>query len=296
MTVRFDYHTPQTWEEAVALLDHYGAEARPLAGGTDLLILMQRGLIAPRHIISLDRIAGWDALRTNEGITLGAGTTYRQIERLPVLYTRYTALVEAARQVGGVQIRNVATVAGNLCNASPAADSVPPLLVMDAMLTLHGPQGERLVRVDGFITGPRQTILQPCELLRHIHIPPLPERTATIFLKAGRRQAMEISIVSVAARLTLDVDGTIRTARLALGAVAPTPIRVVEAERLLVGEHLRPDLLAEVAASAQRAASPISDVRASAAYRLHLIGVMTQRALKQCAERIASAEGRSLPL
>lgn len=290
--MRFEYLAPQTWEEAVALLERHGPEASPLAGGTDLMILMQRGLIAPRYVISLDRIRGWDVLSVDGGIVLGAGTTYRQVERLPALYARHTALVEAARQVGGIQIRNVATVAGNLCNASPAADSVPPLLVMDAMLTLYGPQGERLVRVDEFITGPRRTILQRGELLRQINILPLPERTATVFLKAGRRRAMEISIVSVAARLTLDANGTVQIARLALGAVAPIPIRVVEAERLLEGERLRPDLLAEVAALAQQAATPISDVRASAAYRLHLIGVMAQRALRQCAERIVEVEGR----
>jgi carbon-monoxide dehydrogenase medium subunit len=287
MTARFDYYAPATWDEAVTLLDNYGPDAKPLAGGTDLMILLQRNLIRLQHVISLDQISGWDSLTINESVTLGAGTTFRQLERTPALCDKHAALVDAARQVGGVQVRNVATVAGNLCNASPAADAVPPLMVMDATLTLYGADGERVVPVDEFITGPSQTILRRGELLRHITIPALPARTATVFLKAGRRRAMEISIVCVAVRLTLAMDSNVcETARIALGAVAPTPIRAREAERVLEGQPITQDSLQEAAQLAMRATAPISDVRASAEYRRHRTGVMVRQAVKQCYQQL----------
>jgi carbon-monoxide dehydrogenase medium subunit len=289
MTVHFEFHVPGTWDEAVALMHDYGTDAVPLAGGTDLMILLERNQIAPRHVVSLAQIPHWNAMGVNGGLTLGAGTTYRQLEKTPDVYRKYTALVEAARQVGGVQVRNVATVAGNLCNASPAADSVPPLLVMDALLTLYGPDGGRAWPIDQFIVGPRQVALREGELLRQIQVPALPPRTATVFLKAGRRRAMEISIVSVAARLTLDPDEeTCRTARIALGSVAPTPIRARKAEMFLEGRALlTPALFREAAQLAIEVAEPISDVRASADYRRYLTGVMVRQALEQCWSQIA---------
>ncbi len=283
MTVHFEVHAPGSWDEAVALMGEYGPDARPLAGGTDLMIQLERRQIVPQHVISLARIPHWDALTINGELILGAGTTYRQLEKTPALYRQHTALVDAARQIGGVQVRNVATVAGNFCNASPAADAVLPLLVMDALLRLYGPRGERMVSADKFITGPNQTVLAAGELLREIHIPALPERSATVFLKAGRRRAMEISMVAAAVRLTLAPDGDVcQTARIALGAVAPAPRRARDAEMLLEGQRLTPELIREGAQQAVQAAAPISDVRASADYRRHLTGVMVRQALEQC--------------
>ncbi|HVO70278.1 MAG TPA: xanthine dehydrogenase family protein subunit M [Aggregatilineaceae bacterium] len=288
MAVHFDLHAPGTWDEAVALMCEYGPDAVPLAGGTDLMIRLERQQIAPRHVVSLAQIPHWNALAVSGDLTLGAGTTYRQLEKTPVLYGKHRALVEAARQVGGVQVRNVATVAGNLCNASPAADSVPPLLVMEAALTLYGPDGARTVPADKFITGPGQVASGAGELLRQIHVPALPDRTSTVFLKAGRRRAMEISIVCVAARLTMTPEGEIcQTARIALGSVAPTPIRAREAEKILEGQPLTPALLQEAAKLAVEATEPISDVRASAEYRRYLTGVMVRQALEQCLVQLA---------
>jgi carbon-monoxide dehydrogenase medium subunit len=288
MAVHFDFHAPGTWDEAVALMRAYGPDAVPLAGGTDLMILLERQQVAPRHVVSLAQIPHWNALAVSADLTLGAGTTYRQLEKTPALYGKHKALVEAARQVGGVQVRNVATVAGNLCNASPAADSVPPLLVMEAMLTLYGPDGRRSVPADAFITGPGQVVLGEGELLCQIQVPALPDRTTTVFLKAGRRRAMEISMVCVAARLTLAPEGeTCQTARIALGSVAPTPIRAREAERILEGQPVTPALLREAAQLAVEATEPISDVRASAEYRRYLTGVMVRQALEQCLMQLA---------
>jgi carbon-monoxide dehydrogenase medium subunit len=292
MTVHFEYHAPGSWDEAAALMSEYGPDARPLAGGTDLMIQLERGQIAPGHVVSLARIPHWDALTVNGELTLGAGTTYRQLEKTPALYRQHTALIDAARQIGGVQVRNVATVAGNFCNASPAADAVLPLLVMDAALNLYGPHGERSVPAGEFITGPNQTALAQGELLRQIHVPDLPERTAAVFLKAGRRRAMEISMVAAAVRLTLAPDGNVcQTARIAIGAVAPTPLRAHDAESLLQGQRLTPDLIREAAQVAVQASAPISDVRASGEYRRHLTGVMVRQALEQCLSQLT--ENRS---
>lgn len=282
MAVHYEYHAPGSWDDAVALLARYGPEARPLAGGTDLMIQLQRDQIAPRHVIGLAHIPGWNHLTANGDLVLSAGTTYRQLENTPALYGKHRALVDAARQIGGVQVRNVATVAGNFCNASPAADAVLPLLVLDATLTLVGPGGTRTVPAADFITGPHQTTLGPGELLREIHVPALPDQTATVFLKAGRRRAMEISVVAAAVRLTLSPGGDrCQTARIAVGAVAPVPLRVRAAETLLEGQQLTPELIGEAARHAVQAAAPIDDVRASAEYRRHLAGVMVRQALDQ---------------
>jgi CO/xanthine dehydrogenase FAD-binding subunit len=287
MTVHFEYHAPGSWDEAVALMSEHGPDARPLAGGTDLMIQLERRQITPQHIISLARIPRWDALTMNGDLTLGAGTTYRQLEKTPALYHRHTALIDAARQIGGVQVRNVATVAGNFCNASPAADAVLPLLVMDAALHLYGPRGARTVPAAEFITGPNQTVLAEDELLREIHVPALPERTATVFLKAGRRRVMEISMVAAAVRVTLAPDGDLcQTARIAVGAVAPAPLRARDSETLLEGRRFTPELIRAAAQLAIQAIAPISDVRASADYRRHLTEVMVRQALEQCLSQI----------
>jgi len=288
MSAHFDYHTPHSWEEAVDLLQDLGPQARPLAGGTDLMILIERGQLSPSHLISLDRIRGWDALQLDGGLRLGAGTTYRQIERGLLPEGPHAALLESARQIGGVQVRNVATVAGNLCNASPAADAVPPLLAMDASLLLYGPAGEHEVPVEEFITGPGENLLGAAELVKEIRVPALPDGTSTAFLKAGRRAAMEISVVCVAARLTL-AEGACKSARIALGAVGPTPLRAKEAEQALQGRPLTNATAREAARLAAEATRPISDVRASAEYRRYMSEVMVRRALELCYRRITGA-------
>ena len=291
MAVHFEFYAPDSWEEACARVAEFGTDARPLAGGTDLMILIERGQIAPQQVVSLARIPGWNALSLNGSLKIGAGTTYRQIERTRELYGAHRALVEAARQVGGVQVRTVATVAGNICNASPAADAVPPLLVMEAALELCGQDSARTVAADSFITGPRETALRPGELVRAIHVPALPPRTATIFLKAGRRKAMEISVVGVAVRLTLAPDrDVIEIGRIALNAVAPRPLRAYGAESALTGRPLTPELLDEAADRAVAVTEPISDVRASADFRRHLTRVMVRQALAQCWQQLTEPQ------
>ncbi|MBI2218976.1 MAG: xanthine dehydrogenase family protein subunit M [Candidatus Rokubacteria bacterium] len=282
----FDYHEPTSIAEAVELAARFGDEARFLAGGTDLLIQIQRGRIAPRHVIGLHRVPGLTGVETNGRIVLGGGVTHRTIERTPAFGGALRGLVEGAEVIGGHQVRNVGTVAGNIVNASPAADLVPVLLALDADVTLAGTRGERTLSLERFLLGPGHTDRHPDELLTAVTMPGLPARSATAFLKAGRRKAMEISVACVAARLTLDAAGErCLAARIALGAVAPTTVRVHAAERALEGQPLTAEALRRAGALAAEAAQPISDVRASAGFRRHLVSVLVPRALHRCLER-----------
>jgi carbon-monoxide dehydrogenase medium subunit len=283
---RFDYHEPTSIAEAVELAARFGDEARFLAGGTDLLVQIQRGRIAPRHVIGLGRVPGLTGVRTNGRVVLGGGVTHRTIERAPALAGALRGLVEGAEVIGGHQIRNVGTVAGNIVNASPAADLVPVLLALDADVTLVGTRGERTLPLERFLLGPGHTDRRADELLTAMTMPVLPAASATAFLKAGRRKAMEISVACVAVRLTLDAARErCLVARVALGAVAPTTVRAHAAERALDGQPLTAEVLRRAGALAAEAALPISDVRASAEFRRHLVSVLVPRALHRCLER-----------
>jgi carbon-monoxide dehydrogenase medium subunit len=287
--VSFEYHEPGSSAEAVGLGARFGEEGSFLAGGTDLIIQMRRGRRAPRHIVSLRRVPGLDAIAVDGTVTLGARVTHRALERSPHFQGALRALVEGAEVIGGHQVRNVGTVGGNIVNASPAADIVPVLLALDAEVTCAGPGGERTLPLADFLVGPGRTARGPGELLTAVRFARPAPRTATAFLKAGRRRAMEISVACVAARLTLDADGRCRAVAIALGAVAPTTIRAPEAEAALAGQALTPGTLGEAGRAAAAACQPIDDVRASARYRRLLVERLVPRALARCAERI---EGR----
>jgi carbon-monoxide dehydrogenase medium subunit len=287
---RFEYHQPESLPAAVALAARFGEEASFLAGGTDLIVQIERGRLAPRHVVGLHRVPGLTGIEVNGRTTLGACVTHRSIERTPALAGALRCLVEGAEVIGGHQVRNVATVGGNLVNASPAADLVPCLLVLDGAVTLVGPGGERELPVERFLLGPNRTARRPDELLTRVSLPALPVRAATAFLKAGRRRAMEISVVCVAARLTLDASlERCLEARIALGAVAPTAVRAHQAERALEGQPVGDEAFRRAAEAAQAACRPIDDVRASAAFRQHLVGVLVRRALDRCVERAREA-------
>ena len=286
----FEYYEPTSLAEAVAFGARFGADGAFLAGGTDLIIQMRRGKLKPRHLVSLHRIPGLDRISVNGAVTLGGLVTHRAVECHPDFQGRLRALVEGAQVIGGHQVRNVATVGGNLANASPAADVVPVLLALDATVTCVSPEGARTLSLDAFLVGPGKTARRPGELLTTVRFAALPEHTATAFLKAGRRKAMEISIACVAARVTLD-DARERCleARIALGAVAPTTWRARSAERALEGRPPTEDVLREAGRLAAAECLPIGDVRASARYRVHLVETMVRRALARCLERIRGA-------
>jgi carbon-monoxide dehydrogenase medium subunit len=288
--VSFDYHEPTSVREAVDLGARFGAAGHFLAGGTDLLVQMRRGQLRPRHVVSLHRVPGLGAIEIDEAVALGALVTHRRLEREPCFRGALQALIEGAEVVGGHQIRNVATVGGNIANASPAADVVPVLLALDAEVTCLGSDGERTVPLAAFASAPGVTACSPGELLTRVRFPRLPPYSATAFLKAGRRRAMEISVVCVATRVTLDASRErCLDARIALGAVAPTTRRAHAAERALRGQPLTERVRREAGRVAAGECSPINDVRASARYRALLVATLVERALARCGDRIGRA-------
>jgi carbon-monoxide dehydrogenase medium subunit len=286
----FDVHQPASVTEAVALAVRLAPQARYLAGGTDLIIQINRKRCTPAHLIALDRIDGLRGIETPaDGIRVGALTTHKAIESHAAFAGPLAALQEAARVVGGHQVRNVATIGGNIVNASPAADLLPVLLALDAQVTLAGERGTRELLLAAFLRGPGVTDRSPDELLLQVAFAPPAERSATAFLKAGRRRAMEISVVCVAALLTLDGGGTCRDARIALGAVGPTAQRAAAAEQVMRGATPDGALLREAGRLAAESCAPISDVRASAEYRRMLVQALVPRALQRCLDRIGGA-------
>lgn len=286
----FEYHAPTSVAEAVELGARVGPDGRFLAGGTDLIIQMRRGKVALRHVVDLRRVPGLGAIEVNGEVRLGALVTHRAIERCGAFQGRLRGLVEGAEVIGGHQIRNVGTVGGNIVNASPAADLVPVLVALDASVVCVGVDGERTVSLEDFLVGPGQTACHPGELLTGVRFA-LPA-AGTAFLKAGRRRAMEISVVCVGVRVTLDPAGErCVDARIAVGAVAPTTWRAREAERILEGRELAPETLREAGRAAAAGCRPISDVRASARYRRHLVETLVPRALARCLERARESVG-----
>jgi aerobic carbon-monoxide dehydrogenase medium subunit len=284
---RFDYHEPTSIAEAVELSARFGDEGRFLAGGTDLLIQIDHGRVAPRHVVSLHRVPGLATIEANGRISLGTCVTHRTIENRPEFRGRLQALIEGAQVIGGHQVRNVATVGGNIVNASPAADLVPVLLTLDADVTLLGAAGERVLPLTDFLVGPGRTARSAEELLLRVTAPHLPASAATAFLKAGRRKAMEIAVVCVAVRVTVDPARRLcHDVRIALGAVAPTTTRAPTAERVVEGQTASSELFREAGDRAAAACDPISDVRASARFRRHLVGTLVMRALARAVERV----------
>jgi carbon-monoxide dehydrogenase medium subunit len=282
----FDYLQPSTLDKAVELLARHGEQARILAGGTALLLDIQHGEIAPTYLISLDQVPGLQSIRENAGWRIGTLATISHVAAFAVKHPQLRALVDSAWLFGGQQVRNMCTVGGNICKASPGADMVPPLLCLDAELQLSGPDGQRSTPLDGFLIGPDETAIHPAEVLTEINLPQLPPRTSTAFFKVMRRHAMDCSIIAAAARISLADDGqTVVEARVALGAAAPNPFRAKQAEALLVSNKLSPYLLHETAIAARDAARPISDVRASADYRRMLVETLVERAIVHAAER-----------
>lgn len=285
---RFDYLAPESLTEAVAMLAAH-PEATPLAGGTNVLVQVKEGHRDVATLLSLRRLPELHQITHGDGVRIGAGVTMAQIAADARIRADYTALATAAGLLGSVQTRNMATVGGNLCNASPSADTAPPLLALDATVVIAGPDGEREMALSDFFVGRGQTALAAGELLREIVLPAPAPRSGAAYVRHIPRAAMDISVAGVAAALSLEEAGRIAAARLALGAVAPTPLRAPEAERLLAGQEPQVELFAAAAEMAQAAAQPLSDVRASAEFRRHLVGVLTRRALYAA---LAQAQGR----
>jgi CO/xanthine dehydrogenase FAD-binding subunit len=274
----FDHHSPDTLVEALSLLERLDGRARLIAGGTDLLLKMRAGVITPPALINLKRLPELKGIEFDEreGLRLGALTSLRELARAAVIQGHYPVIAQAAGLMASEQVRSLATVGGNLCNAAPSADLAPPLIALDATVELASMAGRRMLPLADFFHGPGQTALQPGELLQAIRLPP-PQGRA-VYLRHTPRAAMDIAVAAAAVWLLLE-GGICRAARLVLGAVAPVPLRVRQAEVELIDRPLTPDLIGHAAAVAAAACSPIDDIRASAAYRRRIVAVVVRRGL-----------------
>lgn len=280
---RFDYLAPATMDEALSLLSKYGGKAKVIAGGTDLVPKIKRRLIeAPEYIVDLKRIPGIDYIKYDEdnGLAIGALATVHAVEKSAIVREKFAVLCQAAESMASTQVRNRGTVAGNLCNAVPSADTAPALLTLQARLRLVGIKGERVVNIDEFFTGPNQAAITGEELLMEIQVPSPPPNSRGRYLKLTPRRAMDLAIVGVAVLVVAD-DGVCRDVRIALGAVAPTPVRAGGAEDVLRGQMLSNELIEQAAQIAADESRPIDDHRASAEYRREMVKVLTRQAINQ---------------
>ena len=282
----FEYAAPQNLQEAVALLSEANGEARALAGGTDLIAQMKENRRSPSLVVDVKKIPELNVLSYTTGLRIGAAVSCTKIAGFEPATAHYPALAEACALVGSYQIQNRAALGGNFCNAAPSADAVPPALSYGATLVIEGPGGRRALPAEDFFVGPGQTVLEKGEVLVEIVLPPPPSHSGAAYLRFIPREEMDIAVAGVGSFVRLNPDDhTCEQARISLAAVAPTPVRAKEAEAFLAGRHLDDTTIAHAGELASQAASPISDVRGSAAYRIELIKVLTRRTLGKALAR-----------
>jgi carbon-monoxide dehydrogenase medium subunit len=283
----FEYLEPSTLEETVAALSKYGDDAVILAGGTDLFVKMKQSLMEPKYVI---RIKQPNFIEERpDGLHIGAATKLRTIEKSNTVITEFPSLYEATKLIGSVQIRCMATIGGNLCNASPAADTAPPLMVLGAKVNAFGKHGVRTIPVETFFVGPGKTVLEKAEILTEVSIPTPQEHSGTSFIRLSRA-SMDIAKISIAIMLGLD-GNRVKTAKIALGSVAPTPILARESEKLLTGNCFSKELMNRVAQRVADEIRPITDIRSTAEYRKNVASVIARDALELAYKR---AEGSLL--
>jgi len=284
------FEAPRRVEDAVALLAKHGAAARVLAGGTDLLAQMKSGLRRPAVIVDLKRIDELMQVREAAGgLAIGAAAPAAVVREHATLRRLFPGVAEALALIGSEQIQGRASLGGNLCNASPAADTTPALLVNDAAVEIAGPNGRRHAPVSAVCTAPGRTSLANGELVLSIALAAPPARSADAYLRLIPRTEMDIAVVGAAVRIALAADGSCSAARVALGAVAPTAIRVPDAEAALVGTRVDAAALARLAEAARAAAQPIDDKRGTIAYRRQVAGVLARRAAEKALARARAA-------
>ena len=288
---RFECFTPKTVGEAVSYLADHGDEARPIAGGTALLILMKTRILMPRRLVNLKSLKDLEYIQLDgDGFRIGAMTTHRALTRSEVLRLRLPLLAECAQHVANSRIRNVATLGGNLCHAEAASDPPAALLALEAEVKIRGPDGERTAPISDFFVDYYETVCKADEMVTEIRVPVMAPHTAGAYESFTGRSQEDKPVVSCAAILTLSgKNGTIEKARVALGAVSSTPIRVRAAEDLLRGKILTDDLTAEVEAAAVAATDPVSDVRGSADFKREICRVMVRRAVRTAYVRAGRA-------
>lgn len=292
-----ELHECDSLLQAAALLTQHGPAARVLAGGTDLLVDLKTGRTRVTHLVSVKRVAALRGitLESDDGpggfLRIGAATTLEELDASPLVRRHFPPLREATREMATVQVRNLATVGGNLASAVPCADLPPILIVLGAAVELWSPDGTRTVALERFFVGPRQTAMRPRELLLAVRVPMLRRGFGAAYARFALRSGNAIAVASVAAGLALDADDTISSAGLVLGAVAPTPAVATPAAAALIGRPADDGAIEQAAAAARRCALPISDIRGSAEYRRELVEVLARRALVAAAQR--ARESRS---
>jgi len=282
--------TARSVEEALSLHSQYGGKAHFVSGGTDIIMQLKRGEVLPECLIRLGEIRELDFIEKDEtgGLKIGALTPLIKIANSSLIQSKFSVLAQAAGMLGTPAIRNQATLGGNLCNAAPSADMAPSLLVLGAKAKVVGREGAKIVPLEDFFVGPGQTILGQDHLLAEVQIPNVSAHSGGAYLKEKRRQGADLAVVGVAVWIVLEGE-VLKEVRIALGAVAPTPLRAKKAEEILRGKRMDQRLFEKSGQGASAEASPIDDIRGSADYRRELVAVLTKRAVTQA---IQQAEGR----
>ncbi|MGI6507811.1 MAG: FAD binding domain-containing protein [Saccharofermentanales bacterium] len=285
MLGNFEFFAPESLVEASRLLKEK-QDAKIMMGGTDLLILMRTGVLAPSAVVDLSRVEGIDSIcELPNHYSIGAGVTHAAFCEWALDKPSFRAFYDASASVGTPQVRNIATVIGNLCNAVPSADLGAPALIFECVMKITDAETEKRVPASSFFTGPKKTILKQGEIVTGMEFPKLESKYASCYRKFGPRKASDLATVGVATLLALDERGYVEDLRIALGAVAPTPI-LIDIPEGMIGQKYSEEWVQECAQLASKLCKPISDFRASAAYRRHLVAIETVRALRASAEEL----------
>jgi len=291
--INYTYHKPADLAEVFGLLEQHGAKAELIAGGTDVMVYIKQSNHSAEALISLRNLDDLCYIQDNGDYHIGALTTHRMLEQSDLIQTELTALYQGASQVGSIQVRNVATLGGNICNAAPSADTAAPLMIMDARLVLQSSRGEREVAIQDFFVGPSETVKEWDEILTDIIVPKPKGNFGSAYHKHSRRKAMNLPIIGVAIGLSLSAESVIDDARIALTVAAPTPIRVPLAEEYLIGKTLSDDLLKEAGemASSPECCSPRDSLRCEGWYREDMVRILIPRVAK---EAVANANKKDI--
>ena len=281
----FEYLTPQTLQEACAMLGQHGGTAKVLSGGSDLIVKMKNGLLKPEYLVSLKNLDDLKGVRyeAGKGVIIGARTVHNEVIADPVLREKYPSICGAAATMAAYQIRNIGTIGGNMVNAVPSADMPPILIALNAKARIVGQSGERTVLVDDFFVGPGRTVLAQDEILAEIIIPDQ-DTTGSNYIKFGLRRAGALAVAGVASSVVMAGD-VMKDVRIVLGAVAAVPMRAKEAESVLRGQKVSQELIDKAGKAAAAESRPINDIRGSAEYRRNLVDVLTRRSMKAAIEK-----------
>jgi carbon-monoxide dehydrogenase medium subunit len=309
----YEYYKPTTVQEAMALMEGSQGSGVYISGGTDVLVLIRQKKLSPGCLISLRNIGDLAYLEAGKGLAIGSAVTHNTIAKNEFIQKRYSALTDATNKIGSLQIRNVATMGGNICNGAPSADTACPLLVLDARVVIAGKNGDREVPIDEFLLGPNKVALEKGEIVKGFHMPYFVENTGSAYIKHTRRQAMDLPILGIAARVTIKIEGNaigckdafctidsisnvlkkledekivVEDARIAMGVVAPRPMRAKKAEAALKGKVVSEKVFEEIVEIAASESQPRDSIRGEAWYRREMVKVLTKRAILKAVDRV----------